>query len=130
MISAAFAEGFAADWIDAWNRHDVDALLAHCADDIELTVPRLQGGRLRGKRAVAAWWARALTPPSLTMTPRQHLEAAATLVGVDSVVLVYRAGGPPRAQTFRFDPNGRVRHTAIHPLAPRVPDPVHVIHRS
>jgi ketosteroid isomerase-like protein len=29
MIDAAFAQRFAADWIAAWNRHDLDAILAH-----------------------------------------------------------------------------------------------------
>ena len=131
MITARFAQRFAADWIAAWNRHDLDAVLAHCADDIELTVARLPArvGRLRGKVAVAAYWARTLTAPSLTVTPGLHLTATAALTGTDSVILLYRAGGPRRAQSFRFDPDARVNYTAIHQLAPRVPDQAYVIRR-
>jgi len=132
MITAGFAQHFAAEWIDAWNRHDLDAVLAYCADDIELTAPRLPapGSRLRGKTAVAAWWARALTAPSLTLAPRLQLAATATLTGTDGVVLLYYSGGRLHAQTLRFRPNGLLSHTAIHPLAPRAPEKPHVIHRS
>jgi ketosteroid isomerase-like protein len=123
MITAAFAERFAADWIAAWNRHDLDALLAHCADDIELTVPRVPAGRLRGKRAVAAWWARALTAPAITLAPRLQVSAATPLTGIDGVVLLYRAGAPLRAESFRFGADGQVKRVAVHQHAPRVPDP-------
>ena len=131
MISTGFAQQFARDWIGAWNRHDLDAVLAHCADDIELTAPRLPApaSRLRGKPAVAAWWARALTAPTLTVGPRLELTAATTLTGTDGVVLLYRSGGRLRAQTFRFRPNGQVSHTAIHPLAPRASETAHDLHR-
>ena len=37
MIDLPVAERFAADWIDAWNRHDLDAILAHYADDFDLS---------------------------------------------------------------------------------------------
>ena len=131
MITVSFAQHFAAAWIGAWNRHDLDAVLAHCAEDIELTAPRLPapGSRLRGKSAVAAWWARALTAPSLTVAPRLQLAATATLIGTDSMVLLYHSGGRLHAQTFRFRPNGLLSHTAIHPLAPYASEKPHVIHR-
>lgn len=124
MITAGFAQHFAAAWIGAWNRHDLDAVLAHCADDIELAAPRLPGpgSRLCGKSAVAAWWARALTAPSLTVGPRLQLTAATTLIGTDDMVLLYRSGGRLHAQTFRFRPNGLLSHTAIHLLAPSMPE--------
>lgn len=36
VIDPAFARRFAADWIAAWNRHDLDAILAHYTDDFEM----------------------------------------------------------------------------------------------
>lgn len=127
MITVAFAHQFAADWVGAWNRHDLEAVLDHCADDIELTAPRLPAptSRLRGKTAVAAWWARALTAPSLTVMPCLHLAAAATLTGPDSLVLLLR-GGRPSAQLFRFRPDGRVSAIAVHTLPP---EGLHAVHR-
>ena len=131
MIDPDFAHRFAADWIAAWNRLDLDAVLARCADDIELTAPRLPApsNRLCGKTTVAAWWARAMTAPSLTVAPRLKLTAVANLAGTESVVLLYRDRLRLRAQTFRFQPDGRVIHTAIHQQAPRAPGKPHVIHR-
>lgn len=39
MISREFAERFAKDWVDAWNRHDLEAVLSHYADDFEMSSP-------------------------------------------------------------------------------------------
>src|SRR5437660_91789 len=56
---------FAADWVAAWNRHDLDAILSHYADDVVFTSPfavRLTGdGTVRGKPALRAYFAAALT---------------------------------------------------------------------
>lgn len=126
MIAPDFAQRFAADWIGAWNRHDLDAVLALCADDLELSMPRLPApaGRLRGKTKVAAWWARALTAPSLTVAPRLRL-AATALPGTDSLVLLLR-GTRPSAQVFRFRPDGRVSAIAVHTPPP---EGLHAVHR-
>ncbi len=49
-------------WLDAFNAHDVDALVALYADDATHTSPKIRvlhpdtGGRLIGKAALAAWW--------------------------------------------------------------------------
>jgi steroid delta-isomerase-like uncharacterized protein len=49
-------------WLDAFNRHDVDALVALYADDATHTSPKIRtlhpdtGGKLVGKAALAAWW--------------------------------------------------------------------------
>lgn len=127
MIGPDFAQRFAADWIGAWNRHDLDAVLALCANELELSMPRLPApaGRLRGKTKVAAWWARALTAPSLTLAPRLHLAVAAALPGTDSLVLLLR-GTRPSAQVFRFRPDGRVSAIAVHT---QPPEGLHAVHR-
>ncbi|HXF07368.1 MAG: nuclear transport factor 2 family protein [Pseudomonadota bacterium] len=123
MIDAAFAQRFAAEWIAAWNRHDLDAILAHYADDFEMAsplIPRLAGepsGRLRGKRRVGAYWARALTPPALTVAPRLRFELIGILTGVDSVALHYRSGRGPAVEVFEFAPGGKVIRAAAHYLS-------------
>ena len=49
-------------WLDAFNRHDVDALVALYAEDATHTSPKIRalhpdsGGKLVGKAALAAWW--------------------------------------------------------------------------
>jgi ketosteroid isomerase-like protein len=52
--------------VQAWNRHDVEAVLAHFHDDVTFSSPvaeRVQpqtGGAVRGKDALRAYWNAAL----------------------------------------------------------------------
>jgi ketosteroid isomerase-like protein len=116
MIDASFARGFAAEWIEAWNAHDLDRILAHYADDFEM-ISRLiverghdPSGRLKGKAAVRLYWAEGLAAkPPLRFTLEQ------VLLGVDSVVVIYRrASGHQAAETFFFDAEGKVVRAAAH----------------
>lgn len=122
MIDTAFAQQFAADWIAAWNRHDLDAILAHYADDFEMAsplIPQLAGepsGVLRGKTRVGGYCARALTPPALTVPPRLRFELIGILTGVDSVALHYRSRRGPAMEVFQFDSSGKVIRAAAHYL--------------
>ncbi len=49
-------------WLDAFNAHDVDALVALYADDATHASPKIRalhpetGGRLIGRDALARWW--------------------------------------------------------------------------
>src|SRR5271157_2339829 len=42
MIDRDAAWEFALAWLDAWNRHDVDAIMTHYADSIEFCSPVVQ----------------------------------------------------------------------------------------
>jgi hypothetical protein len=87
---------FAAAWVAAWNAHDVDAVLAHFADDVLFTSPlaaRLlpgTGGVLHGKEAVRAYWTE-----GLRRLPDLHFSVERVHAGVDVLVIGYRnqAGG-------------------------------------
>ena len=77
-------------WIAAWNSHDLDAIMTHYEDAIELTSPvaaRLLGtpdGKVVGKANLRAYFQRGLEAfPELTF----HLEDV--LWGLNSVVLYY-----------------------------------------
>jgi ketosteroid isomerase-like protein len=35
MLTQTTAEAFASEWIEAWNSHDLDRILAHYSDDFE-----------------------------------------------------------------------------------------------
>lgn len=58
------AEKFAAEWADAWNRRDVEGVLAHFREDIVFTSPTalaVTGSAVvRGKDALRAYWTTAL----------------------------------------------------------------------
>ena len=42
MIERDKAWHFAHEWLDAWNKHDVDLIMKHYADDIEFCSPIVQ----------------------------------------------------------------------------------------
>jgi len=65
MFSArALAEKFARDWAAAWNRRDIEAVLAHFHDDVVFTSPTalaVTGSPVvRGKDALRAYWTKAM----------------------------------------------------------------------
>ncbi|MEZ5444388.1 MAG: nuclear transport factor 2 family protein [Gammaproteobacteria bacterium] len=115
MIDRAFAQHFAADWIDAWNRHDIDRILAHYTDDFEMSSPvivKIDGepaGRLKGKEAVGSYWRKALE-----LLPGLQFDLLATLVGLNSITLYYNGVRGPSAEVLHFDESGRVARAFAH----------------
>lgn len=63
-MTEAAAQEFARRWIDAWNRRDAEAVLAHYADDAVFVSPKAQvfagTPRVEGKPALRAYWQAAL----------------------------------------------------------------------
>jgi ketosteroid isomerase-like protein len=84
------AQTLAREWIDAWNDHDLDRILAHYAEDVVLTSPlaaeRLgdPSGSVRGKAALRAYFAM-----GLAAFPELHFDLRDVMWGVSSVVLYY-----------------------------------------
>jgi hypothetical protein len=115
MIDQEFARRFAQEWIEAWNSHDLGRVLAHYADDFEMSsplIPAIAGepsGRLRGKEAVRAYWEK-----GLQLLPDLHFELRSFLLGVGSVVLTYQGHRGLVAEEFRFSPDGKVVRAAAH----------------
>lgn len=115
MLDKAFADHFAADWIDSWNQHDLDRILSHYTDDFEMSSPVIikvagePSGTLKGKEAVRAYWAKALQ-----LVPNLHFELVATLIGVSSITLYYNGVRDPSAEVFHFNPDGKVTRAYAH----------------
>lgn len=94
---------FVTDWIDAWNRRDVDAVLRHFHDDAVFSSPlanRLLGnGVVEGKAALRAYWQRALRS-----NPDLHFKLEGYSIGVDLLVIQFRdQNGLARAEVLIFD---------------------------
>lgn len=95
-MDIAHARQFAREWVEAWNAHDLDAVLAHFAEDASFSSPVAaqllpdSGGILRGRAAIRAYW-----EAGLQRIPDLHFEIVDVYVGVDTVVINYRnhAGG-------------------------------------
>jgi NAD(P)H-dependent FMN reductase len=115
-IDKPFADRFAAEWIAAWNAHDLDAVLVHYDEDFEMSSPYIiqfeadPSGRLRGKSRVAAYWKKALG-----IVPDLRFELLSVLVGVDSVTIHYKgARGRTVAEVFHFAADRKVIRAFAH----------------
>jgi ketosteroid isomerase-like protein len=118
MIDPEWAAIFAREWIEAWNAHDVDRVLAHYADDFEMTSPLIvrrlgvEGGKLKGKDAVRAYWVQ-----GLAATPGLRFKLVDVAIGVNSLAIVYESAtlGRTVVEHIEFDREQRgVRAEALH----------------
>lgn len=99
----------AVDWIDAWNRRDLEAILAHYADDVAVCSPRVverlgaADGWLRGKAALRDDFARGLRNAAL------RFELVDVTVGVGAMTVVYRReNGALVTDCAELDAEGRI----------------------
>lgn len=107
---------FAENWIKAWNRHDLDAVLAHFSDDFEFSSPFISQfagvptGRLIGKEAVRAYWQAALSH-----LPDLHFELVHVFSGVDCITILYRGHRGLSAEVLQFGADQRaIRGQALY----------------
>ncbi len=110
------ADAFVAAWFAAWNAHDVDAITAHYADDVEYHSPfvaRLPDGpgHLSGIEAVRGYVAFALERyPDLHFDPPRLVG-----VGAHSVSMVYGSVEDLTAvETLVLDDAGKVTLALCH----------------
>lgn len=111
MIDRAWARTFAAEWIDAWNSHDLDRILSHYTDDFEMSSPLIvermgvAEGVLRGKQAIRPYWQR-----GLDARPPLHFELREVLVGVNTIVIYFLSTTRNRmvAEVLTLNGEGRV----------------------
>ncbi len=105
MLERGWALEFAREWIESWNSHDLERILAHYTEDFEMSSPliveRLGGedGILKGKTAVAEYW-----KPSMSLDPPLRFELMDVLVGINQLTIYYRnVGRKVVAETLTFD---------------------------
>ncbi|WP_158002567.1 cupin domain-containing protein [Methyloterricola oryzae] len=120
LIDAQTARRFAESRIDAWSRHDLDAVLSHYVEDFEFSSPLIvdiagePSGHLKGKNAIRAYWAKGLERLS-----DLHFDLVEMLGGIDQAVLYYRGHRGMAAECFEFDGTGKViRASANYADAP------------
>ena len=113
MLDREWAEQFAADWISAWNAHDLDAILRHYAQDVVFHSPRIAlvmgeaVDSVAGKPALARYWGRALA-----QSKDLRFTADRLYVGSDSLTIAYRNHrNQSVAETFVFDATGLVNES-------------------
>jgi hypothetical protein len=91
IVSTPEPGAFAKEWAAAFNRRDVDAVLAHFHDDVVFTSPVAarvipgSAGVVRGKKALREYWSAALEA-----VPDLHFEVVGVYAGVATLVINYR----------------------------------------
>jgi len=98
------------EWFAAWNAHDLDLIMAHYEDAVELTSPvaaQLLGvpdGKVVGNANLRAYFQR-----GLEAYPELHFQLEDVLWGVNSVVLCYRnQKGTRTAEFMELSASGKV----------------------
>src|SRR5476649_1022797 len=90
-MDRAEAQTFAESWLQAWNAHDLDAVLSHFTDDVVFTSPIaakiVEGseGVIRGKAALREYW-----QEGLRRIPDLRFELLGIYVGQTTLVINYR----------------------------------------
>jgi hypothetical protein len=110
MLSESEARQFARAWVQAWNSHDLDAVMSHYAAGVVLTSPTAArllsdpSGTVAGKEAVRSYFER-----GLEAYPNLSFELLDVMWGVSSVVLYYvNQKGTKTAEFMEFDANQKV----------------------
>ncbi len=110
-----FAQQFAQEWVEAWNSHDMDKILAYYSRDFEMTSPVIKtianesSGTLRGVNAVREYWSMALAK-----NPDLSFKLIGVYCGVNSVVLHYQGHRGLSAEFFCFNEQGKVSSASAH----------------
>ena len=116
MPSPSLTEDFAADWIAAWNAHDLDRVLAHYRDDVTFVSPfavTLEGvrdGTLHGLKELRRYF-----QTGLRTFPDLRFEPIASYAGVSSIAIHYRSvAGRDAIEVVELDSRQRVHRSSAH----------------
>ena len=107
---------FANHWVDAWNAHDLELIMSHYDDAVEVTSPvaaQLLGaphGKVAGKANLSAYFQR-----GLAAYPELQFELEDVLWGMNSVVLYYKnQKGTRSAEFMEMSASGKVLRVIAH----------------
>ncbi len=116
MITEQKAEQIAREWIEAWNRHDLDAIISHYADDVEFTSPFFvklldnSSGTIKRKEALRSYFGKALAAYR-----DLKFDLVQVLTGVDSVTVYYRSvNRMMAAEVMLLNSNGEITKVIAH----------------
>ena len=105
-------------WIDAWNSHDLERILALYADDTEMTsdkIPALgfdPSGTVRGKERLRQYWRK-----GLDLLPNLHFTLIDVYVSPDSLVVSYaNERGAKICEYLRLNADGKIRQGSANHL--------------
>jgi ketosteroid isomerase-like protein len=110
MLEEKQVRELARHWVQAWNAHDLDAIMAHYAERVVLVSPvaaRILGvpsGTVSGKDALRSYFERALEA-----YPQLRFDLLDVMWGLHSVVLYYvNQKGSKTGEYMELDSTGKV----------------------
>ena len=116
MVDNDLAYQLANDWISAWNRGDLDAIMEHYAENVEFRSPLIirrlgiPSGRIDGKEHLRAYFAN-----GLETVKNLRLELLQVLLGVDGITIYYRReSGAQIAEVVVLDEQGKAVNVRVH----------------
>jgi hypothetical protein len=120
MLSKEEARQFANQWIQAWNSHDLDAILSHYAPEVVLTSPTAAGllnnpsGAVEGIGALRAYFER-----GLQAWPQLAFELLDVLCGLSTIVIYYKnQEGSKTAEYMELDANRKITRVVANYTPP------------
>jgi len=112
-MDADFAQSFVQRWLQAWNDHDLEAVIALYADDAALHSPRFgavlgaEADIVCGHAELRRYWGRALE-----LSGDLFFAIDKVFVGSDALTVVYINHRQQEvAETFVFAASGKVRES-------------------
>ncbi len=110
-LRGEFVGEFAAEWIAAWNSHDLERILTHYEEDVELRSPvalKLLGGegRVCGRTRLREYF-----ELGLRAYPHLRFELVEALWGIETIVLTYvnNVRGSKTAEVMLIGETGKIR---------------------
>jgi ketosteroid isomerase-like protein len=110
------ADRLAQEWYAAWNAHDLERILDHYTDDVEMTSPLVSvltgdsEDRIVGKDALRAYFA-----AGLARYPSLRFEPLGLFVGVNSLALHYvSVNGRQTAEVVFLNDEGKIARYTAH----------------
>lgn len=101
---------WADDWVAAWNAHDLERIMTHYEEAVELTSPvaaqllHISDGKVVGTANLRSYFRR-----GLEAYPELHFDLVDVLWGINSVVLYYtNHKGTRTAEFMELSANGKV----------------------
>jgi hypothetical protein len=101
VVTKEEAWKLAEEWVGAWNAHDLERIVAHYEEGVELTSPvaaqllGIAGGKVAGKVNLRAYFQK-----GLTAYPELQFRLEDVFWGVSSVVLIYKNQKGTRTAEF------------------------------
>ena len=104
------ARSFAADWIEAWNSHDLDRIMTHYAEDLVLVSPVAAqllndpAGMIRGKDSLREYFQK-----GLNAFPQLRFDLIEVMRGLSSIVLYYKnQKGTKSGEFMKLNPQRKI----------------------